>query len=77
VSGLTKEARPARSRRHATDGGEQGPVGRLQPGTWELATQHGELVAQDEDLQVLGSIAAAELGEQLDRAAQGEVGEFR
>jgi hypothetical protein len=56
---------------------EQGPVGRLQPGTWELATQHSELVAQDEDLQILSSTAAAEQGEQLDRAAQGEVGEFR
>jgi hypothetical protein len=65
-----EEARPARSRQHATDGGEQGPVCRLQPGTWELATQHGELVAQDEDLQILGSFAAAEQGEQLDRAAQ-------
>jgi len=30
-----------------------------------------------EDLQILGSMAAAELGEQLDRAAQREVGEFR
>jgi hypothetical protein len=65
-----EEARPARSRQHATDGGEQGPVGRFQPETWELATQHGELVAQDEDLQILGSSAAAEQGEQLDRAAQ-------
>jgi hypothetical protein len=55
-----EEARPARSRQHATDGGEQGPVGRLRPGTWELATQHGELVAHDEDLQILGSIAAAQ-----------------
>jgi hypothetical protein len=38
-------------------------------GTGELATQHDELVAQDEDLQILGSSAAAERGEQLDRAA--------
>jgi hypothetical protein len=36
-----------------------------------------ELVAQDEDLQVFGGVAAAEQGEQLDRAAQREVEEFR
>jgi hypothetical protein len=72
-----EEARPARSRQHATDGGEQGPVGRssLGRGSWRRSTV--KLVAQDEDLQILGSSAAAEQGEQLDRAAQGEVGEFR
>jgi hypothetical protein len=35
------------------------------------------LVAQDEDLQVLGGVAAGQQGEQLDGAAQREVGEFR
>jgi hypothetical protein len=34
-------------------------------------------VAQDEDLQVLAGVAAAEQGEQLDGAAQRQVGEFR
>jgi hypothetical protein len=37
----------------------------------------GELVAQDEDLQVLGGVAAGEQGEQLDGAAQGQAGESR
>jgi hypothetical protein len=37
----------------------------------------GELVAQDKDLQVLGGVAAGEQGEQLDGAAQGQVGESR
>jgi len=41
-------------------GGEQGPVGGLQRGTWGVSTQDGELVAQDQDLQVLGGIAAGE-----------------
>jgi hypothetical protein len=26
----------------------------LELGTWDLAAEHGELVAQEEDLQVLG-----------------------
>jgi hypothetical protein len=34
-------------------------------------------VAQDKDLQVLGGVAAGEQGEQLDGAAQRQVGEFR
>jgi len=37
-----------------------------------VAAQHGELVAQDEDLQVLGGVTAGEQGEQLDGAAQHE-----
>jgi hypothetical protein len=33
---------------------------------WELATEHRELVAQHEDLQVLGGIAAGQQYKQLD-----------
>ena len=43
---------------------------------WDLATQDGELVAQHQDLQVLGRVTAGEQGQQLDGAAQREVGEF-
>jgi hypothetical protein len=32
------------------------------------------LVTQDKDLEVLGGVTAAELGEELDGAAQGQVG---
>jgi putative transposase len=35
------------------------PTG-FQPGSWELALEDGELVAQDEKLQVLGGVAAGE-----------------
>jgi hypothetical protein len=38
--------------------------------------KHGELMPQDEDLKVLGSVTASEQREQLDGAAQREVGEF-
>ena len=33
------------------------------PGSWELAAQHGELVAEDEDLQLLGGVAAGQQGQ--------------
>jgi len=66
---LDEEARPAGPGQDAADRREQGPVGRLQPGSRRLAAQDGELVAQDEDLEVFGGIATGELGEQLDGAA--------
>src|SRR6266536_2301585 len=50
--------------------------GRFQPGTWGLATEHGELVAENKEFQVLGSIAANKQHKRLNRAAQREVGEF-
>jgi hypothetical protein len=39
-----------------------------------LAARHRELVAEHQDLQVLGGVAAGEQCEQLDGAAQGQVG---
>ena len=75
--GLDQEARPAGSGQHAADCSEHGAVGGLQPGTWDLPAEDGELVAQDEDLQVFGGVAAGQQGEQLDGAAQRGVGEFR
>jgi hypothetical protein len=41
-----------------------------------LAAQNRELVAQDEDLEVFGSVTAGQQGEQLDRAAQCQIGEL-
>jgi hypothetical protein len=37
----------------------------------------GRLVRQDKDLEVHGGVTAAELGEELDGAAQGQVGKSR
>jgi hypothetical protein len=64
-----EETRPAGSGQDAADNSEQGSVGGLQHGSWCLAAQHGELVAQDEDLQLLGGVATDERGEKLDGAA--------
>jgi hypothetical protein len=35
----------------------------------ESAAEHGRLLAQDEDLKVLGGVTTGELGEELDGAA--------
>jgi hypothetical protein len=72
-----QETGPAGLGHDAADGGEQRAVGGLQAGTRGLATQDGELVAQDEDLQVLGGIAAGQQHEQLEGPAQHEVRQFR
>ena len=42
-----------------------------------LPAPHGQLVAQHEDLQVLGGVAAGQQDEQSDRAAEVKVGELR
>jgi len=39
------------------------PVGPRQPRGLDLPLEHGDLVAQDEDLRVLGAIGAGEQGE--------------
>ncbi len=72
-----QEAGPAGPGQRAADRGKQGAVGRLQLGSWNLAAEHGELLAQHQDLQVLGGVATGEQREELDGAAQREVGEFR
>jgi hypothetical protein len=82
--GLDEEARPAGpgqdaadgGEQDAADGGEQGAVGGLEPESWRLAAQDRELVAQHKDLEILGGVAAGERREQLDAAAQREVGKL-
>jgi hypothetical protein len=44
---------------------------------WCLATQHRELMAQDENLEVFRGVTAGEPHEQLNGAAHGKVREFR
>jgi hypothetical protein len=51
---------------HPADRGEQGPVSGLELGSGNLATQNGELVAQYQDLQVLGRVTAGGQRERLD-----------
>jgi hypothetical protein len=49
----------------------------LELGSGDLAAEDRELVAQHEDLQVLGGVAAGEQHQQLDGAAHRDVCEFR
>jgi predicted ATPase len=49
----------------------------LRSGRVLLPAQHGQLVPQHQDLQILGSVARSQQDEQSDRAAEGQVGELR
>jgi hypothetical protein len=71
-----EEAGPTVAWENAADGGEHSAVGRFELGR-DLAAQHSQLVTKHQDLQVLDSIAAGQQHEQLDGAAQGQVGESR
>jgi hypothetical protein len=64
-------------REHTADRGQQSPVGRFEPGCSGLATQYGQLMTEHKHLQILGSIAAGQQHEQLDGAAQCQVGKLR
>jgi hypothetical protein len=74
--GLDDEARPAGPGQDAADR-EQRPVGGLEPWSWGLAAQDGELVAEHQDLKVFGGVAAGEQHERLDGAAHREVRDLR
>ena len=54
---------------------QQRPVGRLQPGPWMLAAQHRKLVAQHQDLDLLGLLRPKAEQDQLQAAAQRQVDE--
>jgi hypothetical protein len=70
-----KEPRPTLAWENAADGGEESAVGGFQAGLGGLPLEDGELVAQHQDLQVLGGVTASEQREELDGAAEREVDE--
>jgi hypothetical protein len=47
-------------------GGEEHAIGGFETRTRDLTMEHGELMAQHEDLDILGTIAASAQGEQVD-----------
>jgi hypothetical protein len=49
----------------------------LEPWSWGLAAQDGELVAEHQDLKVFGGVAAGEQHQHLHGAAHHEVRELR
>ena len=52
---------------------EHDPVGGLQLRPVYLAAEHRDLVAQDEEFDVLGAVVAGELGQHLQHLAQEQV----
>ena len=67
--GLHEEARPAQAWPCLAARREEGAVGGLR-GACYLATQPGELMAEHQDLEVLGGVAAGHQDEQWGGAAQ-------
>jgi hypothetical protein len=51
------------------------PVSPRQPRRLDLALEHGELVAQEQDLGVLGAVGAGEQGKPAEHAQHRHVGE--
>ena len=67
--GLHHEDRPALTAEHTRERGEDRAVVGFEAWTRDLALQHGELVAQHEDLDVFGTIASTAQYEQVDHEA--------
>ena len=55
--------------------GQDRPVGPRQPRDLDLALEHGDLMAQDQDLGVLGPVGPGEQGQPAEHAQHGEVRE--
>jgi hypothetical protein len=64
-----EERSPALTGYESGQEGDEGTVGPGEAGTGDLAAEHGELVAQDKDLWILGGIVHPEDPEQFDDAA--------
>jgi hypothetical protein len=72
VAGVTSSPRRRWTGEQSGEGGDQGAVGPRYSRAWRAPLEHGELVAQDQDLDVLGGVGsgaqhdpAQELGEHL------------
>ena len=55
--------------------GQHRPVGPRQPRGLDLALEDGNLVPQDQDLRVLGTVRAGEQGKPAEHAQHRQVGE--
>jgi hypothetical protein len=68
-----EEAAPRRSRQHPRQRGQQDPISIAQVRSGHLTTQHRHLVAQRDDLDLLGTVTAHEQDQQLEETAENEV----
>jgi hypothetical protein len=55
--------------------GQDRPVGPRQPGSLDLALQRSDLMVQDQDLRVLGTVGPGEQGQPAEHAQHGQVRE--
>jgi hypothetical protein len=51
-----EQAEASANGQQSGEGGDQRAVGPGRPWAWRTSSEHGELVAQDEDLDVLGGV---------------------
>jgi hypothetical protein len=70
VVGLDHEDRPAVTAERASERGEDRAIVRFEARTDLLTLQYGELVAQYEDLDVLGAIAPTTQHQEVDATHQ-------
>jgi hypothetical protein len=68
-----EEYRPARAGQQPRQHRQHYPVGGLEIGAVHLAAQHCHLVAEYQDLDILGAAVAGELGQHLQDLAQEEL----
>ena len=57
--------------------GQERPVGPRQPRGLDLALEHGDLMAQDQDLRVLGPVGAGEQGKPAEDPEHRKVSELQ
>ena len=63
--GLHEEDRPPVTSQDASERGEEHAVDGFEPGSGHLTVQHGELMAQHEDLGVFGAVASTAQHEEI------------
>ena len=73
--GCHAEGCPGRARKESTEGGQQCAIGGLVGGTCHLAPEYLHLVAQSEELDLLGVLTAKEQEDQLEQLTEAEVDE--
>ena len=71
--GRDEERTPALAREDPARGGQKRPVGGPKRGPRNLATQDGDLVTQDDDLELLELLGATGEHGELKQASQGDV----
>jgi hypothetical protein len=71
--GPHEEGVPGTARQHPAERRQEQPMMGLDRGPTYLAAKKRQLVAEHEDLELLGSITAAEKNDQLEQAADDDV----